>query len=295
MKMTTRFPFFRSKTPKDGSGEALGEPPGDIPAGSTTMEIDGIREKFGRFRILVIGRANAGKTTILKQICNSTEDPEIYDRNGNRVDQAEIKGTKDRGKHNIENEVVFRSNPNFVFHDSQGFEAGSKEEFEKMKDFVSERAKTSFLKKRIHAIWYCIPMDQYHRAVLASEEKFFDECNTGNVPVILVLTKCDALLLQGLAALTPEEKELPREERLVRGHQNAESMLKKNTVWERVQSMKYPPKANVELRDLDKSDKGSKLLIERTVKALDEETLQMLFVTAQHTNGMVCTEYAIER
>ena len=27
---------------------------------------------------------------------------------------------------------------------------------------------------------YCIPMDQYHRTVLSAEEKFFDECDTGN-------------------------------------------------------------------------------------------------------------------
>ena len=50
--------------------------------------------------------------------------------------------------------MVFRSNPGFVFHDSQGFEAGGIKEFEEMKSFVTERAKTTFLKKRIHAIWY---------------------------------------------------------------------------------------------------------------------------------------------
>ena len=50
-----------------------------------TMEIKDVKEKFGRFRILVIGRANAGKTTILKRICNSTENPEIFDNQGNKV------------------------------------------------------------------------------------------------------------------------------------------------------------------------------------------------------------------
>ena len=44
-----------------------------------------LMKKFGRFRILVIGRANAGKTTILQQICNSTEDPEIYSDQGEKV------------------------------------------------------------------------------------------------------------------------------------------------------------------------------------------------------------------
>ena len=49
------------------------------------MPMEDLREKFGRFRILVIGRANAGKTTILKRICNSTEDPEIYNVQGEKV------------------------------------------------------------------------------------------------------------------------------------------------------------------------------------------------------------------
>jgi GTPase SAR1 family protein len=49
------------------------------------MQVDDVKEKFGRFRILVIGRANAGKTTILKRICNTAEDPEIYDGEGNKV------------------------------------------------------------------------------------------------------------------------------------------------------------------------------------------------------------------
>jgi GTPase SAR1 family protein len=47
-----------------------------------------IRAKFGRFRILVVGRANAGKTTLLQRICNTTEKPEIFDREGNKVDLA---------------------------------------------------------------------------------------------------------------------------------------------------------------------------------------------------------------
>jgi predicted GTPase len=32
------------------------------------------------FRVLIIGRANAGKTTILQRVCDTTESPEIYRR-----------------------------------------------------------------------------------------------------------------------------------------------------------------------------------------------------------------------
>src|SRR5882672_5405578 len=34
-----------------------------------------------RFRCLIIGRANAGKTTILQRVCNTTEEPVIFRSN----------------------------------------------------------------------------------------------------------------------------------------------------------------------------------------------------------------------
>lgn len=44
-----------------------------------------LRAKYTRFRILVIGRANAGKTTLLKRVCNTTEEPSIYEEGKNLV------------------------------------------------------------------------------------------------------------------------------------------------------------------------------------------------------------------
>jgi hypothetical protein len=34
--------------------------------------------RYLRFRVLIIGRANAGKTSILQRVCDTTESPEIY-------------------------------------------------------------------------------------------------------------------------------------------------------------------------------------------------------------------------
>jgi len=48
-----------------------------------------LRMKYSRFRILVIGRANAGKTTLLQRVCNTTEDPCIYDQNLASAHRAE--------------------------------------------------------------------------------------------------------------------------------------------------------------------------------------------------------------
>jgi GTPase SAR1 family protein len=52
---------------------------------SSIMDPSTLREKFKRFRILIIGRANAGKTTILQRVCKTRENPEIYNSAGEKV------------------------------------------------------------------------------------------------------------------------------------------------------------------------------------------------------------------
>ncbi|KAG2140938.1 uncharacterized protein EDB93DRAFT_1252717 [Suillus bovinus] len=120
-----------------------------------TIDAQVLREMIKQFRVLIIGRANAGKTSILHKVCNTADEPEIYDTEGHKFDAAVVESSIKRGNHDIRNEMVFRSNPGFVFHDSCGFEAGSEEEFENMKKFILERAKTTKLGERIHAIWNC--------------------------------------------------------------------------------------------------------------------------------------------
>ncbi|OAX34345.1 hypothetical protein K503DRAFT_724625, partial [Rhizopogon vinicolor AM-OR11-026] len=206
---------------------------------------DDIRAKFGRFRILVVGRANAGKTTLLQRVCNTTEKPEIFDREGKKIDAAVVQGSVDRGYHNIENELVFGSNPDFAFHDSCGFEAGGEEEFRSMKKFVLERASTVKLKERVHAIWYCIPMDEYHRAITKAEEKFFSECNTNSVPVIAVFTKFDALWDDAYGQL--KESGLTRVECKNMAPDRAKEIFANMKIWDRLRDTRYPPKDFVHL------------------------------------------------
>ena len=43
-----------------------------------------------RFRVLIIGRANAGKTTILQKVCDTTEGPEVY-RLGPRGERERVR------------------------------------------------------------------------------------------------------------------------------------------------------------------------------------------------------------
>ena len=60
-----------------------------------------------------------------------------------------------RGEHDINNQLIFKSNPDFIFHDSRGFEAGTVDELELVKKFIRDRANTTALSDQLHAIWYC--------------------------------------------------------------------------------------------------------------------------------------------
>jgi len=71
---------------RPNSPSAVVVPPVVTPAVAVDLEEAAkLRAKYTRFRILVIGRANAGKTTLLKRVCNTTEEPSIYDKGKNLV------------------------------------------------------------------------------------------------------------------------------------------------------------------------------------------------------------------
>lgn len=89
-------------------------------------------------RILVIGRSNSGKTTLLCRICNMTELPEIFNAKGEKIDPMIVQGSLERGYHDVDDELIFKSNPGFVFHDSIGFELGSVRAHEVVKKFIMD-------------------------------------------------------------------------------------------------------------------------------------------------------------
>jgi hypothetical protein len=95
-----------------------------------------------------------------------------------------------RGVHDIEHQITYEGS-NFIFHDSQGFESGGREELEVVWDFIEKRSTAAKLKNQLHAIWYlsyllsiqiadlsfnryCIPMDS-SRPILPTELDFFSK------------------------------------------------------------------------------------------------------------------------
>jgi len=64
-----------------------------LPYRQGALDAAKIRASCPQFRILIIGKANAGKTTILRKVCNAKPDakPVIYDAKGNQIIQEPTK------------------------------------------------------------------------------------------------------------------------------------------------------------------------------------------------------------
>ncbi|KAF8692788.1 hypothetical protein AX14_002393, partial [Amanita brunnescens Koide BX004] len=143
------------------------------------MQLQTLKEHYlcPHFRILVIGRANAGKTTILEKVCGVAKAtrPIIHDKDGNQLEQSmnHLMPSIERGMHDIEHQITYPGS-NFIFHDSRGFESGSTEELEIAWRFIEKKAAETELKNQLHAIWYCIPMDS-PRPILPTELEFFNK------------------------------------------------------------------------------------------------------------------------
>ncbi|KAG1812000.1 hypothetical protein EV424DRAFT_113746 [Suillus variegatus] len=259
------------------------------------MDPSKIREKIGRFRILIIGRANAGKTTVLQRVCNTRDNPEIYNSAGEKIDLAVLRASRERGLHDIDNEIVFRSHPglNFIFHDSRGFEAGGESEFNTVKAFIASRSKEAKLKDQLHVIWYCIPMDEATRSFTAAENKFFSECDTGSVPVIVLFTKFDALYDVAYTQLKTEG--ISRKDARKLTPKRAEETFANGPQLKFLKDVRKPPPCHVCLPNMDKDDADCGPLIECTAGALDDEMMKQLFVSTQQAILENCMKCAVER
>ncbi|KAJ7208526.1 hypothetical protein GGX14DRAFT_365278 [Mycena pura] len=257
-----------------------------------------LRSKCTHFRVLVIGRANAGKTTLLKKLCNSIEDPEIFDEGGKKCvifpELIIASPAIQRGIHDIDKQLVFKSNQRFIFHDSEGFESGSKDEANKVQTFIADRAAAHSLSAQLHVIWYCLPTDN-HRPLLNFDHTFFDTDLAGKVPVIAVFTKFDGLITQAFLELKGQG--VPRIQALEARHRRAEQKLETDFI-KHLEAKKYPPSGYVRL-DGESSifcmSPESTDLIESTAAALTDETLRLLFVSVQRNNIDLCIKYAMKQ
>ncbi|KDQ17608.1 hypothetical protein BOTBODRAFT_578759 [Botryobasidium botryosum FD-172 SS1] len=213
----------------------------------TIEEATQLRSKYQHFRVLIIGRANAGKTTILQAVCGAREAPRVYDGQGRRIraKKSILSPTSFRGIHDIEYELRFRSSPGFIFHDSRGFEAGDTAELVKVRAFIYSRAAERSVNKQLHAIWFCLPTDHDARMITAAELDFFDRCDTGKVPVIAVFTKFDSL--DGKAYQELRCEGFKHSEAQQRAPRRADEHFERDHLG-RILGQRYPPKKELRVR-----------------------------------------------
>ncbi|KDQ13569.1 hypothetical protein BOTBODRAFT_111351 [Botryobasidium botryosum FD-172 SS1] len=252
-----------------------------------------------RFRILIIGRANAGKTTILRAVCGAEGEPNVYDQDGNEVhdfvaSQSDILCTHaflQRGEHNIEYSLMFPNSPGFVFHDSRGFESGAVEELALVREFIRKKANLGSMQNQLHAIWYCFSTDS-NRFMTAAEKEFFDTIDTGTVPVIAIFTKFDALDAAAFSALS--EQGVPFAEAQRRAPVHAQAQFNQGLL-PLIQQLAHPPRAVVCLRSKVSILRAASELIEGTGATLDGGALKVLLVQAQCVNVELCMKGAVDR
>ena len=62
------------------------------------------------------------------------------------------------------------------------------------------------------------------------------------MPVVVLFTKCDALLATAFGKLKPEERKLPQEQQLERMRECVKEMEENNPAWGMLTIKRYPPK-----------------------------------------------------
>ncbi|KIK42274.1 hypothetical protein CY34DRAFT_12476 [Suillus luteus UH-Slu-Lm8-n1] len=138
-------------------------------------------------------------------------------------------------------------------------------------------------------------MDNPSRTFQRSEEKFFIECDTGHVPVVVVFTKFEALRPVAFGEIKKELKGLSAEERSRRIAQRVEELFANTGVLDRLSdpNNRARAKSHVRLDNMNKPNASCDALLESTAFALDDKELRLCLVLTQQSNLELCIKCAI--
>lgn len=114
-------------------------------------------DDLGAIRILVCGNAGIGKSSLINKVFG--------------VEKAKS-SDRSRGIHDVTQEITWPGRPDLIIHDSEGFEAAGVDEFEAIEKFFKDKSNEVELNKRLHAIWFCLEVNN-PRPIQQSTEKIF--------------------------------------------------------------------------------------------------------------------------
>ncbi|KAL0764341.1 hypothetical protein CaCOL14_013183 [Colletotrichum acutatum] len=136
---------------------------------------------FGPLRILVCGNTGVGKSSLINKVFGVSGCKEVT-KSSNNV----------RGEHNVQDEITWPERPDLVIHDSRGFEAAATVELQAVREFLRNKQRDTDIGKRLHAIWFCLEVNDPRPVQAATQELFriIDEY-AQDIPVIVIATKRD--------------------------------------------------------------------------------------------------------
>ncbi|KIK16779.1 hypothetical protein PISMIDRAFT_250937 [Pisolithus microcarpus 441] len=137
-----------------------------------------------RFRVLVVGKTGAGKSSLIDRVFGTSTAGVADDKPGEAM---------------IEKELISSQNDRFILHDSKGFEPGEGGNYDTVKSFIEARKKEPLIRDQLHAVWFCFPVPMVHygeRLLEDGAETFFEQSNEAlrNIPTVFVFTKYDRLV-----------------------------------------------------------------------------------------------------
>ncbi|KAJ7112320.1 hypothetical protein C8R44DRAFT_798337 [Mycena epipterygia] len=160
---------------------------------TTESTVEEILRECERFRIVSVGRAGSGKSSLINCVFN--------------VNDAKVSHFAP-GEADIYSEISSETNPRFVLHDSKGFEPADMDTFKVVRDFIIAKSDTQLkLRDRLHAVWLCIQTPTHGARLLeVGDEEFLQLAHQRQIPVVVVFTQYDRLVRKN-QVLNKEESE----------------------------------------------------------------------------------------
>ncbi|KAI0862785.1 hypothetical protein F4860DRAFT_522773 [Xylaria cubensis] len=238
-----------------------------------------VPEDLPAMRILVCGNCGVGKSALI-----------------NRVFGVEATKTSDRerGIHNVEEEITWKDRPDLIIHDSRGFEAGEVAEFDVVENFLKKKSNETELAQRLHVIWFCIEASST-RMKQASTEKLFQAISkyAEDIPVVVIATKKDNFLSieegQARRVFREEGRKVTMEDCEEYAQDKLQDLLQR--LQEDINDVKGRFDACVAVSMYD--PESITTLSETTLQTFSSETVRMLYVRAQVANIDLKIKYAV--